>query len=166
MRLLAAVLVMALFSYMGYSKVWTMKLRWRLLSGFAKDICCLCEELSMRPRAIENIAERFFKGERGEFWHMFAKGVASSQHAEDAWNDALSCFSGARLLEQEEIALMREAGMGIGTKSMQLQIKYMDASAKAIAACAGEVYLEISKKGGMYGRLGLLSGAAVALIII
>jgi len=166
MRLLAAVLVMALFSYMGYSKVWVMKHRWRLLAGFAKDINCLCEELRMRPRDMESMVERFFGEERGEFWQLFEKGVVSFQRAEDAWNGALSGFSGTKVLEPDEIILMQEAGVGIGTKSMQLQLKYMEASAKAIAARAEEVKLEISKKGGMYGRLGLLAGAAAALIII
>lgn len=166
MRAFAAVLAVALFSYMGYSKAWSMRFRERLLRSFAKDIDCLCEELKVRPRDIERIAEKLCRGELKEFWQLFSREIASSQRAEDAWSSAVCGFSCVQILDKRERETLLEAGRGIGAKGMQFQIKYMEGASKALVACADELRGENAKKGGMYPKLGFMAGLAAALIII
>jgi len=165
MRIAAAVILLAMLSYAGYAKAYGLQLRRRLLAAFAADITALLTEMRYRPRPIEGIALGM-RGELAPLWEEFARRVAAAESAEEAWREAVESAARLKALSGEEQSAVLSLGEGLGVSGMRLQERrcaYVTARLEALMAALDD---EISRKCGMYRRLGVLAGVAAALIVI
>ena len=138
---------------------------------FYEDLLSFLSELksliSYTSQPLSDVfGENTFNGVFNEFSNAVHLSMQCENTFEDAWKKSLSILSDGVPLEDDDISLISEFGRGLGKTDISGQIALCELiSAKAdsrLQMCRKDK----ESKSQMYKTLGVLGGAATALLII
>lgn len=166
MKLLAALGILAVCAFWGYAKSYALCARATALSAFCEETPQLLLRMEYQTLPLSRLAAGM--GERGTllapFWEAFGAGLAEAG-VEEAWRAALADKGPYGLTEGDRGLLL---GLGGALASLgeagrkQAANHILQETALALEALRKEQ----SRKGNLYGTLGLLFGLAAAILII
>lgn len=166
MRLLLALSLAALSTFLGYAKAYSLSSREAALSAFVEEVPQLLLRMAYESLPLHRLARAL--AERGSslapFWAAFGEGLRE-QSAEAAWWQAL-CQSPPYGLRLEDQALLRGLGGALAAPDGAGRRQAADHILGEAARQRDILREEAARKGNLYGTLGLLLGLAVAILII
>lgn len=101
---------------------------------------------------LKTVTEEYTLGE-GSLWN--------------AWEDSVSrCFERNSLLKEEEIKIIKDFGIHLGTTDRETQLKNIDECTKELELCMLNLKREKREKCKLYKMLGVLSGVFISIILL
>ena len=165
MGILGGTAAFMLCALWGISKGAMLSMREEIMRCFSMDMEALAAEMEYRPRNIRDTVEKLQGRRLWGFWSRLCDEIADSQGAEPAWRRAAEEYDGFKVLSDQEMQLIAEAGRAIGQRSMESSIKAMRRCADEAEERARELQKLSMKMGTVYRKLGLLGGLAALLLI-
>ena len=169
---MSALLAVALFCvcvFLGNGKAGALRARKQTLTAMDADIRRLAERMGLRPAPLAALLAQF-EPRTEAFWENFSGKLGGEAPVAELWRAALAEAAEARngfeLLSAEETAILVEFGQGLGGIGLAAQSANAALACKRLSERIAALDAELAKKGKLYESLGVLSGLALALLVI
>lgn len=170
MRLLLALSGFLLCAYAGWKKAKSLQLRTDLLYAMADDITRLLMDMDYSMLPLCELIARIQPCKAPAFWKTLLENIESNTKVADAWKNTLYLLKktdkGFSMLSDEELTMIVDFGMALGTSDIVSQRKNAEMATNRLLAHAAEISAVLKAKGKAYGSLGVLSGLALAIVIL
>lgn len=169
MNVIAAMLLLIGCTALGYRKTEGLKKRKEILLSMRSDIRRISERMTVYPEPFSRLISRI-EPATDILWNIFldllsADGSVSTLF-EKAIHEAAAQKNGFELLQKEEVAILTDFGTGLASADLTAQQENAALAVKRLGEAAETLELQIKEKGRLFESLGLLSGLALALLVI
>lgn len=157
MRWLAAFAVFLLCALEGQRRKRALRERAELLS----ELMLMLNDFSIGIRCRALALDELISAENGRFARLIMIEIQEGAELHSAWDTA--CENLPKAPERE---LLKELGHSLGTSDKSGQLQIIEMYAERISALRDEAESCYKKKGGALSRVGILCGAAAAILIL
>lgn len=157
MRLLAAIIVFILCAAEGWRRRLLLKNRAALLT----DVLLMLNNFSVEINCRALTPDELIRNAGGRFAEMVRDKRGELPDIRAAWEAAC-----ADLPKSRERELLGELGRSLGTSDKAGQLRLMELYCAEFAQLKDEAEIGYRKKGEAISRMGLLCGAAAAVLIL
>lgn len=157
MRIAAAVIVFILCAAEGQRRRAALKNRAMLLA----DVLLMLNSFSIEINCLALTPDELIRGTKGRFAELVRAERERHSEIRSAW--AAACSSLPKSRERE---LLSELGQSIGTTDKSGQLKMLELYSAELSQLKSEAEECYRKKGEAFSRVGLLCGAAAAVLIL
>ena len=157
MRWIAAIAAFLVCALEGQRRRRILKERAELLS----ELLVMLTDFSIGIRCRASALDELLSAENGRFARSVTQKMQGGANIRSAWD--LSC---AELPKSPEKLLLTELGHALGTSDKSGQIRLMELYSARISALRDEAEGCYRKKGDALSKVGMLCGAAAAVLIL
>ena len=160
MRWVLAIAAFLLCAYEGRRRSMKLKNRAALLS----EVLAMLNNFSIEIRCRSLTLDELLSGESGSFARLVLQKRADFGETGDirsAWNAACE-----ELPKSREKTLLSEFGQSFGKTDKSGQLRLLEMYAAQIGALKDEAESSYRQKGGALSKIGMLCGAAAAVLIL
>lgn len=157
MRWLAAIAAFMLCTLEGQRRRRVLRERVELLS----ELLVMLNDFSIGIRCRASALDELISAETGRFARLVMEKLREGNDLHSAWDMACD-----RLPSSPERALLPELGHSLGTSDKSGQLQMIEMYTKRISALRDEAEGCYKKKGGAFSKVGMLCGAAAAILIL
>lgn len=156
MRLAAAALILLCCAFEGARRSFSLKRRLEFLD----EIVSMLTEFAIEIRFRAPTLDELLRTQTG----AFARAVESQTECDvrEAWESACSAFSP----KMQETALLREFGRSFGSSDSEGQLQLLELYIERFSKLRESAEAEYSRKGKALVRVGVLCGAAGAVLVL
>lgn len=158
MRIAAAMLIMLCCSLEGLRRSGIIKRRVRFLD----EIINMLTEFSIEIRFRAPTLEELLRNQTGEFALMVSENEKNGYDVVSAWEKACSYLP----KNSAELALLSEFGRSFGRSDSDGELQLLGLYTERFSKLREEAFSEYSRKGKAFVRVGVLCGAAAAVLIL
>lgn len=171
LRLMAVIAVFGGCTWAGIRACTRLKERAGLLAALRADIRRLTLLMGYSAEPLSRLSERIAEGRTAAFWHAFGEELTGSADVPTAWEKAMVAAAKAdspflTLLTEPERSILLDYAAGLGGSGQHTQRENARLLEERLSAVAEEAMAEYARKGRMYRTMGLLTGAAAALLVL
>lgn len=157
MRIFAAVTVFLLCAAEGLRRRFALKRRAELLDGVLVMLNSFSIEISCRALTPDEL----ILNANGKFAELVREKRSAFPNIRAAWEAACQ-----ELPKNRERELLSELGQSLGTSDKSGQLQLLDMYSTEISRLKEEAWESYRKKGEAFSRVGMLCGAAAAVLIL
>ncbi len=169
MNIILALMLLAGCTALGYRKTERLRKRKKTLLSMQADIRRLSERMALYPEPFSKMLSRI-DPVTDEFWLIFQSALCADEAVgilfEKAMHEASEQKNGFELLSDEETAILRDFGSMLHVPELASQQENALLAVSRLGAAAEALETQIKQKGRLFESLGLLSGLALALLVI
>lgn len=158
MRLAAAALILLCCAFEGARRSLSLKKR----VDFLDEIVTMLTDFAIEIRFRAPTLDELLRTQTGSFARMVEAELENGFDVRAAWERACSAFSP----KQEETALLRELGRSFGGSDSEGQLQLLELYTKRFSRLRESAEAEYSRKGKALVRVGVLCGAAGAVLVL
>lgn len=158
MRIAAAALILLCCALEGMRQSFSLKKR----AEFLDEIVSMLTDFSIEIRFRAPTLDELLRTQTGSFARMVQKLTESGLDVRAAWERTCDAFSP----KSEETALLRELGRSFGTSDSEGQLQLLELYTKRFSGLREAAEGEYSRKGKAFIRVGMLCGAAGAVLVL
>ena len=166
MRLVIAFVLFVICAYIGCSKPSALKRRIGIIEGLERDIRRLSMLMEHRRQPITELMREL----DSPLWRdVRARLSRSGISCREAWNEALTDMvesGGWGCLGKQELVILTDFGGALGAGDINTQLDNAALAVKRLEEQRDLAAAEMGKKARVYRSLGILGGAAAALMVI
>lgn len=157
MRWLAAIAAFVLCTLEGQRRRRVLKERVELLS----ELLLMLNDFSIGIRCRASTLDELIRAENGRFARLVTAKLQDGADLHSAWDMACDAIPKA-----PERALLLELGQSLGTSDKSGQLQIIEMYSARISDLREEAEGCYKKKGGALSKVGMLCGAAAAILIL
>ncbi|MCI8554471.1 MAG: hypothetical protein HFJ80_05945 [Clostridiales bacterium] len=138
-----------------------------------EDAACLLRWLATRIRySAASVGELLWEASQERefssllFLQPAARGIREGQDPVTAWSQALEKLGKAGGLSRSDRELLDRFGAGLGKTDIEGQLSHCELYGDLLAEHLGQARDEVRAKGRLYTTLGVIGGAAFALLML
>lgn len=171
MKLLGALLVLLACSGLGMAAAAAIAARPRQLQKLRSDLTWLEMDINYAatplPEALAKLAQISEEPVRS-LWQETLACLANGEGvtAEEAWQRSLRRFRRLSALQENDLAVLRDFGAGLGTTNRQEQLKKFKLLQEQLAALQTQAEEARQKTERLYRTLGVLTGIALIILLL
>jgi len=158
MRLAAAALILLCCAFEGMRRSFSLKKRVEFLDEIVSMLTDFAIEIRFRAPTLDEL----LRTQTGSFARMVEAELENGFDVRAAWERACNAFS----QRNEETALLRELGRSFGTSDSEGQLQLLELYVKRFSGLREIAEGEYSRKGSAFIRVGMLCGAAGAVLVL
>ncbi|MGN0679156.1 MAG: stage III sporulation protein AB [Oscillospiraceae bacterium] len=158
MRIAAAVLILLCCAFEGARRSFSLKRRLEFLD----EIVCMLTDFAIEIRFRVPMLDELIRKQSGIFAGAVITEMESGCDVREAWERACSTLSP----KLEETALLRELGTSFGTSDSEGQLQLLELYTERFSKLRESAEAEYSRKGKALVRVGVLCGAAGAVLVL
>ncbi|MBE5785713.1 MAG: hypothetical protein E7330_07955, partial [Clostridiales bacterium] len=169
MNVIFALLLLAVCTRIGHMKTEKLRKRRKTLAAMQNDIRRISERMALHPEPFPGLLSRFTPSLE-TFWQVFLKVLSEDETVgalfEIAMRDAAKQGNGFELLSEAEWMIFADYGAGLFAPELSAQQENAALAVRRLGEAVDTLETEIKQKGRLFESLGLLSGLALALLVI
>ncbi len=158
MRLAAAALILLCCALEGARRSFSLKKR----VDFLEEIVTMLTDFAIEIRFRAPTLDELLRTQTGSFAKLVEAELENGFDVRAAWEKACDAFS----QKNEETALLRELGRSFGTSDSEGEIQLLELYIKRFSALREQACGEYTRKGSALIRVGMLCGAAGAVLVL
>ncbi len=158
MRLAAAALILLCCALEGARRSFSLKKR----VDFLEEIVTMLTDFAIEIRFRAPTLDELLRKQTGAFARAVETQTESGFDVREAWERACCTFS----QKQEETALLRELGRSFGGSDSEGQLQLLELYTERFSRLRESAEAEYSRKGKALVRVGVLCGAAGAVLVL
>ncbi len=158
MRLAAAALILLCCALEGMRRSFSLKKRVDFLGEIVSMLTDFAIEIRFRAPTLDEL----LRTQTGSFAKLVEAELENGFDVRAAWEKTCDAFS----QKNEETALLRELGKSFGTSDSEGQLRLLELYTKRFSRLRDSVEAEYSRKGKALVRVGMLCGAAGAVLVL
>lgn len=170
MKILGAILIMLACSGMGFLGGQKIAARPKQLQKLRRDLTLLEMDINYAatplPEALAKLAG-ISQWPIRSLWQETCAHLGNGEGwtAEEAWYKALEKFSCQTALSENDLAVLRDFGAGLGTSNRQEQLKKFKLLQEQLSSLAFQAEEARQKHERMWRTMGVLTGIALVILL-
>lgn len=158
MRAAAAILIMLCCSAEGIRRSLLIRKRVEFLDGLIEMLTEFAIEIRFRAPTLAEL----LKNQSSDFAKLVKERIKQGEAIHEAWENACKQYPADRT----ELALLSEFGRAFGNSDTEGELKLLGLYTQRFSAIREKAFSECSRKAKAFVQVGMLCGAAGAILVL
>ncbi len=162
MRAAAGLLILLICSAWGFRRSMLLKRRCALL----RELRLTLEQYSIEIACTAPTLPELMRGSQGEFGKLLRECPGNEPDIRAAWSSAVDRLSALAWCGREEVQLLKQLGLELGTCSADSQISLLRLYSAQLDKLISAAEKKSEQQGRMYRSGGVLAGLGAAVMLL